>query len=69
MKIVKEVTRQISTAKETLNDHIWVTNLYKLVQYKNISTNSDHNLLIAILKSKGEIHCREHTNTRYYAKI
>ena len=65
-QIIKKETRHCSNTKASLIDHIWLKNLSKLVQTKNIETSSDHDLIVSIHKINGTVGTNSATRSRDY---
>ena len=62
--MLRECTRFCSNSAPTLIDHIWITNVRKLVQTRIINTVSDHELISATVKTKGFVKTQQSTNSR-----
>ena len=52
VQMLRECTRFCSNSVPTLIDHIWITNVRKLVQTRIIDNESDHELITATVKTK-----------------
>ena len=64
-QIVKNPTRHCSGRKSSLIDHVWLNNLSKMEQVRNVSTESDHDLIITKVLIKGKVK----TNKMGYQEI
>ena len=63
-QIIKNPTRHCNGKKSTLIDHIWLNNLSKMEQVCNISTDSDHDLIMTKVRIKGKVKTNEKTISR-----
>merc|ERR1712240_245425 len=63
-QVVRNNTRHSTNKKSTLLDHIWYNNLPKLVQVRNIETDSDHDLISCITKVNGNVSTPKSTRSR-----
>ena len=55
VQIIKDCTRFCSNSLPTLIDHIWISNMNKFVHSRIINTDSDHELIMATVKTKGMV--------------
>lgn len=65
-QLVKENTRHRNGNKSTLIDHSWTNNVNKHVHTKNLESDSDHDIILTTLLTKGNISTKEATRTRNY---
>ena len=63
---VRNDTRHCSGQKSSLLDHFWNRNMTKLVQIRQIETESDHDLILATVKIEGKVKTQETTNSRNF---
>ena len=68
-QVIKKNTRHSSCSQPSLIDHVWLNNLTKLEQVRNIESDSDHDLISVKLKIKGRVHNSENTYTRNYSNF
>ena len=63
-QIVSKNTRHCNNFKSSLIDHIWNKNMSKIVQVKQVETQSDHDLILAIVKINGTVSSNSSIRTR-----
>ena len=68
-QIVKKNTRHCNNSKLSLIDHIWNKNMSKLIQVKQLEAQSDHDLILAVLKTNGMVNSNSSVKNRDYRKF
>ena len=63
-QIVKNNTRHCNNSKSLLIDHIWIKNMSKLVQTKQFESQSDHDIILAVVKINGTVNTNSSVRTR-----
>ena len=68
-QVVRKNTRHCSNSKSSLIDHIWNKNMTKLVQVKQVETQSDHDMVLAIVKINGNVTTNSSVRSMDYRKF
>merc|ERR1712082_150193 len=68
-QMVRNNTRQIENQKASLLDQSWNSNMNKHVKTSNYDTDSDHDVIVTTLKTKGNVVHQEVIVKRNYSKF
>ena len=69
VQMVKKTTRHCQSQISSLIDYMWVSNRLKHVKTRNITTDSDHDLISITLKTNGNVNWQEPKIRRFYREF